>query len=84
MAVDDSRNAAELAFIVGEPFQGRGIATAMLRHLQAAAADHGLDALVALVQPDNEDMLDIFRRAGFSMGWDEVEELCTATLPLAG
>ncbi|MEM9302615.1 MAG: GNAT family N-acetyltransferase [Pseudomonadota bacterium] len=82
VAGEGDRNVAELAFIVGEPFQGRGIASAMLCHLQAAARDHGLDGLEAVIQPDNEDMLDIFRRAGFAMGWDEVEGLRTATLRL--
>jgi acetate---CoA ligase (ADP-forming) len=63
--VDESR--AEVAFTISDSWQGRGIATIMLLHLAAAADEHGIDAFVAEVLPQNRRMLEVFGESGFSL-----------------
>jgi RimJ/RimL family protein N-acetyltransferase len=58
---------AELAFMVVDACQGRGIATALLRHLVAIAREAGLKELTAEVLPENAAMLKVFDRLGFQV-----------------
>ncbi|WP_349510097.1 GNAT family N-acetyltransferase [Bradyrhizobium sp. NAS96.2] len=56
---------AELAFVVIDAYQGKGIGTALMRHLLVIARDAGLKELTAEVLPENVAMLSIFNRFGF-------------------
>jgi RimJ/RimL family protein N-acetyltransferase len=56
---------AELAFVVVDVYQGKGIATALMRHLLAIARDAGLRVLTAEVLPENAAMLKVFSGFGF-------------------
>jgi acetyl coenzyme A synthetase (ADP forming)-like protein len=56
---------AEVAFLVADAWQGRGISTIMLAHLASAAADHGITTFTAEVLPANHRMIDVFRQSGF-------------------
>lgn len=56
---------AEVAFIVDDAHQRRGIATVMLEYLATAGREVGLDAFTAQVLPSNRKMLRVFQRAGF-------------------
>jgi GNAT superfamily N-acetyltransferase len=56
---------AEVAFAVADAHQRRGLATALLEQLAAAARSCGLDRFVADTQADNYRMLDVFHNAGF-------------------
>ncbi|WP_076861168.1 GNAT family N-acetyltransferase [Bradyrhizobium mercantei] len=56
---------AELAFVVIDAYQGKGIGTALMRHLLVIARDAGLKELTAEVLPENVAMLSIFGRFGF-------------------
>jgi RimJ/RimL family protein N-acetyltransferase len=56
---------AELAFIVVDDYQGRGIGTALLRHLITIARRAGLSELTAEVLSENAAMLKLFNRVGF-------------------
>jgi RimJ/RimL family protein N-acetyltransferase len=58
---------AELAFTVSDEFQGRGVATLLLRHLAAIARQLGYRRFVAEVMPDNQPMLDVFQHSGLPM-----------------
>jgi RimJ/RimL family protein N-acetyltransferase len=57
---DDPRE-AEVAVVVGDPWQGRGVATALLQRLVLRAREEGIDHFVALVMSDNTDALELFR-----------------------
>jgi RimJ/RimL family protein N-acetyltransferase len=57
---DDPRE-AEVAVVVGDPWQGHGVATALLRQLVARARAAGIDHFVALAMSDNEDALELFQ-----------------------
>lgn len=56
---------AEVAFVVTDAHQGRGIGTALLEHLAAAARERGVTRFGAETLPHNRRMLDVFRSAGF-------------------
>ena len=57
---------AEVAFLVDDAHQGRGLATIMLEYLVEAAKEAGIHRFIADTLPDNSRMLRIFRDAGFS------------------
>ncbi len=56
---------AEVAFVVGDRHQGRGIGTVLLENLAAAARERGITRFLAETLADNGRMLDVFRHAGF-------------------
>ena len=56
---------AEVAFLVQDAHQGRGIAQLLLEHLAQAARERGIEKFVAEVLPDNKRMIQIFREAGY-------------------
>lgn len=60
-----SLDAAEVAFVVQDRWQGHGIATALLYRLAAYARAHGITTFVAITLGDNHPMLDVFRYCGF-------------------
>ncbi len=57
---------AELALAIIDEYQGRGIGTALLRHLVSIARKNGLQQLVAEVLAENGPMLTLFRKCGFT------------------
>ncbi|MCP3467667.1 GNAT family N-acetyltransferase [Bradyrhizobium sp. CCGUVB23] len=56
---------AEMAFVVIDAFQGRGLGSLLMRHLIQIARDSGLQQLTAEVLPENTGMLKVFERSGF-------------------
>jgi len=64
---------AEVAFLVQDAHQGRGIAQLLLEHLAQAGRERGVDRFVAEVLPDNRPMIQVFREQGYKVkgGWDE-------------
>ncbi len=57
---------ADVAFIVSDQHQGRGIGTVLLEHLAAAARERGITRFVADTPASNSQMLGVFRAAGFA------------------
>jgi RimJ/RimL family protein N-acetyltransferase len=55
---------AEVAFIVVDNYQGRGVGAALLHHLAIIAKQSGLRELVAYVLPENRAMLKVFEKSG--------------------
>ena len=58
-------NEAEVAFLVEDAHQGRGIAQLLLEHLAEAARERGINRFVAEVLPQNRRMAQIFAEAGY-------------------
>jgi RimJ/RimL family protein N-acetyltransferase len=56
---------AEVAFLVGDAFQGLGIASRLFTHLVTIARRAGITRFEADVLPSNEAMLKVFARGGF-------------------
>lgn len=61
----DSGTQAEVAFIVADAFQGRGIAKVLLRELAEIAREHGIDTFVADTLLSNQAMRRVFSRADY-------------------
>src|SRR4051794_19074417 len=55
---------AEVAFVVDDRHQGRGLGTLLLEHLAVAGRDRGVRRFVAEPLPGNTRMLGVFRDAG--------------------
>ena len=56
---------AEMAFMVVDAWQGRGIGSILMRHLVKIASEAGLKELTAEILPENAAMLKVFRKFGF-------------------
>ncbi|HEY5785523.1 MAG TPA: GNAT family N-acetyltransferase, partial [Microlunatus sp.] len=64
---------AEVAFLVEDAHQGRGIAQLLLEHLAEAARERGITKFVAEVLPQNRRMAQVFADAGYRVqkGYDD-------------
>ena len=58
---------AELAFLVEDAYQGRGVAQLLLEHLAQAGRERGLRRFQAEVLPDNDRMINTLRAAGYAL-----------------
>jgi GNAT superfamily N-acetyltransferase len=56
---------AEVAFVVADACQHRGIGTLLLEHLAFAALKTGITTFVAETLAENRDMLGVFMHSGF-------------------
>lgn len=62
-AYDKKTDAYEVAFIVDEEFQGKGVATFLFNYLIKVARDRGIVWFIAHVLPRNEAMLKVFEKS---------------------
>ncbi|CAL9565676.1 hypothetical protein SUDANB120_04737 [Streptomyces sp. enrichment culture] len=56
---------AEVAFLVQDAHQGRGVASALLEHIGAVARERGIRRFAAEVLPANTRMIKVFTDAGY-------------------
>jgi acyl-CoA synthetase (NDP forming)/RimJ/RimL family protein N-acetyltransferase len=63
----DHGPSAEVAFVVDDAHQGRGLGSILLEHLAAAASECGLRRFVAEVLAENATMVRVFRDAGYQV-----------------
>ncbi|MDQ0695297.1 GNAT family N-acetyltransferase [Streptomyces sp. W4I9-2] len=57
---------AEVAFLVQDAHQGRGVASALLEHIAAVARERGIRRFAAEVLPANNKMIKVFRDGGYT------------------
>ena len=57
---------AEVAFVVADPWQGRGLAPLLLDRLADRARSRGIERFVAETLSDNRAMLAVFRASGLA------------------
>ncbi|MBW1896378.1 MAG: GNAT family N-acetyltransferase [Deltaproteobacteria bacterium] len=60
----------ELAIVVGDPWQGKGVAAKLFRHGLFIAKLRGIDSVYGMVLVENRTVLDLARRLGFIVEWD--------------
>jgi acyl-CoA hydrolase/GNAT superfamily N-acetyltransferase len=53
----------EMAFIVDDDYHGKGVASFLLNYLIMIAKERGIDRLTASVLPENEKMLNVFKKS---------------------
>ncbi|MEU7138681.1 GNAT family N-acetyltransferase [Nocardia sp. NPDC046473] len=61
------RRSAEVAFVVADGHQGRGLGSILLEHLAGAAAENKIETFVAEVLAENTTMVTVFRDAGYQV-----------------
>lgn len=65
--LEPRKNMAEVAFSVSRKWQGKGIATILLRKLAEAALDNGIDGLVAYTDASNTGMIRLFKQLPYKV-----------------
>lgn len=73
---------AEVAFVIRDDHQGRGLGTVFLEHIAQAARERGVQRFVAEILPDNIRMLEVFRHAGYTASTSVEEGITRLDLPL--
>ncbi|HSF26665.1 MAG TPA: GNAT family N-acetyltransferase [Actinomycetes bacterium] len=76
------RDTAEVAFLVEDAHQGRGLGSVLLEHLAAAARERGVRRFVAEVLPANRRMLTVFQDAGYSVEHELDEGIVSLTFDI--
>jgi acyl-CoA synthetase (NDP forming)/GNAT superfamily N-acetyltransferase len=66
-------DSAEVAFVVRDSHQGRGLGSILLEHLAAAARENGLRRFEAEVLMENHQMVRVFRQAGYQVSREFAE-----------
>ena len=74
---------AEVAFVVEDAHQGRGIGSVLLEHLAAAAREHGITRFVAEVLPQNSGMLRVFSDFGYQVQREYADGVVHLSFPIA-
>jgi acetyl coenzyme A synthetase (ADP forming)-like protein len=72
---------AEVAFLVADAWQGRGISTILLAHLAEVADQHGVSTFIAQVLPHNHQMIDVFFESGFPVQLHSYPDTIEVELP---
>jgi acetyltransferase len=62
-----TRNEGEFGLLVGDPFQGYGLGTELLKRLIDVGRDEGLGTIVGYILPDNTAMQNICESLGFKL-----------------
>jgi predicted CoA-binding protein/ribosomal protein S18 acetylase RimI-like enzyme len=62
----DHPECAEVALVIDDEFQGRGLGTILLGQLAEGARGRGIELFVAEVLPNNYRMIQVFRDSGFA------------------
>ncbi|HEX5192058.1 MAG TPA: GNAT family N-acetyltransferase [Solirubrobacteraceae bacterium] len=79
--VRENPRRAEVAFLVADRWQGRGIATVLLAQLAEVAQAHAISAFTAEVLPQNHRMIDVFRDSGFPVTMHSRPDVIEIELP---
>jgi len=80
--MEDDPSVAEVAFVVEDGHQGRGIGTQLLSHLTNYARNNGVTAFRAFVLPDNYPMMRVFRSSGFRLRREMGQGIYTVDFPV--
>ena len=75
-------NDAEVAVVVSDQWQGRGLGKELLARLAIVGAEEKLSRLMASILPDNRDMMRICEKLGFSLQHSLEDEVVHAEFKL--
>jgi len=75
-------NEAEVAVLISDQWQGRGLGKELLARLLIVGADEKLDRLTAEILPDNRDVMRICEKLGFSLKHSLEDEVVKAEFKL--
>ncbi len=80
--MESTENRAEMAVVVGDDFQGKGLAGQLMTQLLDFARERKFASVYALILPENTPMINLARKLGFRIAHQE-DKLVVAELPLA-
>ena len=69
LIMNQDLTSGEVAVLVQDQFQGKGLGTKFVEVLIKVARERGLENVRADVLTENESMLKVFRRLGFTTHW---------------
>ena len=75
---------AEIAFLIEDSYQGKGISTLLLERMAGIAAANGLVELEAEILPDNQPMLNVIKSSGFESHQVWSSDTVHMELPVGG
>lgn len=70
-APSTSSGQVEFAVVVADDWQGKGIATELLRHLFSIASESGINSIEGFILRENKAMLQLAREFGFGIQTDK-------------
>lgn len=73
---------AEVAFLVEDSVQGRGVGPILLEHLAEAARERGLSRFVAEILPQNRRMARVFADAGYRVSREFEDGMIMVEFPI--
>jgi acetyltransferase len=71
LVMDPERETAEFAVIVGDPYQGKGLGPKLVERIIDIAREQGVKLLTGEVLAENQPMLELVKRLGFSLKREE-------------
>lgn len=74
---------AEVAFLVEDAHQGRGLAQLLLEHLAQAGRERGITKFIAETLPENGRMIQTFRDAGYKIAGGFEDGVMRLEFPIA-
>ena len=79
--IRENAERADVAFLVADSWQGKGISTILLAQLAAVAQQHGISTFTAEVLPYNHRMIELFRESGFPVETHSTPDAIEIELP---
>ena len=73
---------AEVAIVVGDPWQGLGLGSKMMNSMIEIAKDKNLDSIYGLILRDNSRAIELFKEKDFSVDYSSIKKVVKATLEL--
>jgi len=70
---NEMNNSAEIAVVVRDDWQGKGVGTALVSYLTEIAKERGIEGFTAEVLADNHAMLHLFEKMGFFINKELVD-----------
>ena len=80
--IHGTSNEARLSILVGDPFQGIGLGTELIRRAVEVARNENINRMTAILTADNQVMQHIFSKLGFEIAPLEDHNLMGATIQL--
>jgi len=77
-----NKHSAEVAFVIEDVYQGKGIGTKLMEWLANVARDNGITSFEADVLAENEQMITVFRDYGFHVTSDLKWGVYHVTFPI--
>jgi acetyl coenzyme A synthetase (ADP forming)-like protein len=74
---------AEVAFVIEDAYQGKGIGTKLMEWLANVARDNGITTFEASVLAENREMMNVFKDYGFHVTSKREENEYRVTFPIA-